>query len=67
MGVIAVHLLIVVLMTIGILWNPKLAWANGNNLKNAPSWVKVRVKPLTKEQSQKWDVVESLGMKLFGQ
>jgi len=66
-GIIAIHLLIVALMTVGILWNSKLAWANANNLENAPSWVKNRVKPLTKEQSQKWDVVESLGIAIFGQ
>ena len=65
-GIIAIHLLIVALMTVGILWNSKFAWANANNLENAPSWVKNRVRPLTKEQSQKWDVVESLGAAIFG-
>ena len=66
-GIIAIHLLIVASMTVGILWNSKFAWANANNLENAPSWVKNRVKPLTKEQIQKWDVVESLGTAIFGQ
>ena len=67
MSVIVIYLLIVAFLTVGILWNPKLAWANANDLENAPSWVKNRVKPLTRQQSQKWDVVESAGMAIFGQ
>ena len=53
-------------LVIGVLFNPKLAWANATKLDNAPSWVKDRIKPLTKEQSAKWEFVESLGSKLFG-
>ena len=60
------HLLIVLMFTIGTQFNPKLAWANGNNLEDAPAWVKTRVKPLTKDQSQEWEFVETLGTKLFG-
>ena len=60
------HLLIVLMLTISTMFNPKLAWANGNNLKNAPDWVKTRVKPLTKETIHKWEFVETLGTKLFG-
>jgi len=67
MSVIVIYLLLVAFLTVGILWNPKLAWANANDLENAPSWVKNRVKPLTRQQSQKWDVVESAGMAIFGQ
>jgi hypothetical protein len=48
------------------MFNPKLAWANGNNLENAPDWVKTRVKPLAKDTIQKWEFVETLGTKLFG-
>ena len=66
MSMIGVYLLVVIMLVIGILFNPKLAWANANQLENAPSWIKDRVRPLTKEQSQKWEFVESLGSKLFG-
>merc|ERR1712168_927851 len=59
------HLLLVVALTIVILFNPKLAWANGNKLDSAPNWIKAKVKPLTKDESQKWEFVESLGLKLF--
>ena len=60
------HLLIVLMLTVGIMFNPKLAWANGNKLEDAPAWVRTRIKPLTKDQSQEWEFVETLGKKLFG-
>ena len=66
LNVMIIHLVVVVILVIGIMYNPKLAWANANQLETAPTWVKDRIKPLTKEQSQKWEFVESLGSKLFG-
>merc|ERR1712080_47821 len=60
------HLLVVLSLVIVIMFNPKLAWANANRLDDAPDWVKNRVKPLTKDQSQEWEFVETLGTKLFG-
>ena len=65
-NVMIIHIIVVVMLVIGIMYNPKLAWANANQLEKAPTWVRDRIKPLTKEQSQRWEVVESLGSKLFG-
>ena len=66
LNVMIIHLVVVVMLVIFIMYNPKLAWANANQLEKAPKWVRDRIKPLTKEQSQRWEVVESLGSKLFG-
>ena len=63
---VAFYFLIEIVLVSGILFNPKSSWANANKLDNAPKWVRGLIKPLTKEQSQKWEFVESLGAKLFG-
>ena len=62
----ALYFLVEVVLVWKILFKVNSTWWNANNLENAPTWVKDRIKPLTKEQSQKWEFVESLGSKLFG-
>ena len=63
---VAICILVDVLLVVLVLFNPYLAWSNANKMDDAPKWVKDRVKPLTEEQSQKWDAVESFGSKIFG-
>lgn len=63
---VALYFIVEMVLVIGILFNPTSSWSNANKLDNAPMWVKDRIKPLTKEQRQEWEIVESLGSKLFG-
>ena len=57
---------IVAMLVVKIIFNPNTTWWDARRMNEAPKWVKDRVKPLTEEQTQKWDAVESLGAKLFG-
>merc|ERR1712241_887155 len=36
-NVMIIHLVVVLILVVGIMYNPKLAWANGNQLEKAPT------------------------------
>ena len=65
-SVMAVCFSAVLFLVVTILFNPRLAYANANMKDEVPKWIKDRIKPLTDDQSQKWECVEFIGSTLLG-
>ena len=57
-----VSVMVTFVLSLLVMLNPKLAWANPT--KKIPDWIKLRMRPLTDDERQEIKVIEQIGSKL---
>ena len=63
MGSLFVSVMVTFILSLLVMFNPKLAWANP--AAKIPEWIKLRMRPLTEDERQEIQVIEQIGSKLL--